>query len=222
MSHFPIHHASIAANPTASAAHFLGEAGEATIGGCPAPPPARDADGREVDGRLFVPAGAGERTVAQWAAQARWQLEPLLLKYGVDVYDAGTHLDLNPHLLCSRLLSSLLLLTAVLLAGHVHDYCVTWPMNGTNATQTDFTNPRAPVHVTEGNGGVPGLNGESSLVPGCSEGAAPWCRAHGTGGAYGRFTAPNATHLHYEHVVNNGGNVSDTWTIVQTAHGPFA
>ena len=108
MSHFPIHHASIAANPTASAAHFLGEAGEATIGGCPAPPPARDADGREVDGRPFVPAGAGERTVAPWAAQARWHLEPLLPNYWVDVYDAGTHLDLHPPPLCPPLLPPLL------------------------------------------------------------------------------------------------------------------
>ena len=34
--------------------------------------------------------------------------------------------------------------------------------------------------------------------------------------------AHNATHMTYEHVQNVDGNVSDTWTIVQHSHGPFA
>ena len=34
----------------------------------------------------------------------------------------------------------------------------------------------------------------------------------------GRWTAHNATHLTYEHVQNNGGNVTDTFTIVQHNH----
>ena len=47
------------------------------------------------------------------------------------------------------------------------------------------------------------------------------CRRHGTGGAYGRVTAWNATHLTYEHVQNNGGDVTDTFTLIQENHGPF-
>ena len=41
------------------------------------------------------------------------------------------------------------------------------------------------------------------------------------GGAYGRITAYNSTVLVYEHVVNNGGNVTDSITLVQHKHGPF-
>ena len=48
-----------------------------------------------------------------------------------------------------------------------------------------------------------------------------WCRLHGTGGAYGRWTAWNHTHLLYEHVENNGKRVGDAFTIVQPRHGPF-
>ena len=38
----------------------------------------------------------------------------------------------------------------------------------------------------------------------------------------GEGIAHNATHMTYEHVQNVDGNVSDTWTIVQHSHGPFA
>jgi hypothetical protein len=54
-------------------------------------------------------------------------------------------------------------------------------------------------------------------VTDCTDGVTPWCRVHATGGAYGRITAFNATHLRYEHVQNNGGAVTDTWTIVQVS-----
>ena len=42
-------------------------------------------------------------------------------------------------------------------------------------------------------------------------------------GVSGLYTLwKNATHMTYEHVQNVDGNVSDTWTIVQHSHGPFA
>jgi hypothetical protein len=48
-----------------------------------------------------------------------------------------------------------------------------------------------------------------------------FCRMQGSGGAYARITAYNASTLVYEHVVNNGGAVLDTWTVTQSHHGPF-
>jgi len=33
--------------------------------------------------------------------------------------------------------------------------------------------------------------------------------------------AYNSTTLTYEHVVNNGGAVTDEWTVTQSNHGPF-
>ena len=88
-------------------------------------------------------------------------------------------------------------------------------------TQTNYVEPKGIVHVTDGNGGVPGV-GADYVITDCADAGKPWCRKHGTGGAYGRVIAHNATHMTYEHVQNVDGNVSDTWVIVQHSHGPFA
>ena len=42
----------------------------------------------------------------------------------------------------------------------------------------------------------------------------------GTGGAYGRIEATPTT-LTYTRVANNGGKITDKWTITQHNHGPF-
>jgi hypothetical protein len=46
------------------------------------------------------------------------------------------------------------------------------------------------------------------------------CRVFGYGGAYGRITATPTT-LTYDRIANNGGSVTDTWTITQHNHGQF-
>lgn len=65
---------------------------------------------------------------------------------------------------------------------------------------------------------MPGVVGASTMNQDCSSAGAPWCRTHGTGGAYGRWIAHNATALTYQHVQNNGGNVTDQFTIIQNGH----
>ena len=75
------------------------------------------------------------------------------------------------------------------------------------------------VHITEGNGGVPGVPASFSATS-CTRDANSTCRMKGTGGAYGRITA-TATTLTYDRVANNGGKITDTWTITNTRHGPF-
>lgn len=193
-SHFPLHHATVSANLGASAAYYNGN----------------EAEHYATSGHEFVPtdcnASGCEETVGHFQLRVGSGLEPLMHKHGVDVYNAG----------------------------HVHDYCSTWPIcYDTNSKTADvcknngtaiksFKQPKGTVHVCEGNGGVPGVVGTSTLSLKCgSAGASDWCRAHGSGGAYGRLTAFNATHLRYEHVQNNGGDVTDTWTIVTDKHGPF-
>ena len=123
-------------------------------------------------------------------------LQPLFTKYGVDLYNAG----------------------------HVHSYESIYPLCNFKKGELcdgeqDFNEPKGTIHITEGNGGVPGTNGEFG-VTNCTE-PNGFCRMTGTGGAYARITAWNASTLTYEHVVNNGGKVTDEWTVTQSNHGPF-
>lgn len=207
-AHIPLYSADIAANLDKSAAHFLGEEGEHEIMGQPLPTQRYEPqpDGTVFmqpaalpphDGHLFAACPAAEPdclTVGQWQAQISNLLEPLLVKYGVDIFNAG----------------------------HVHSYTSMFPMVNGSQVGTDFTNPRAPVHIVEGNGGVPGTvsSAPSTLKPCTAKYSG--CRNTGTGSAYGRMTAWNATHLSYDHVANMDGKVMDSFTIVQTKHGPFA
>jgi hypothetical protein len=103
----------------------------------------------------------------------------------------------------------------------VHDYESTYPICGNGTVcQLNYNQPRGTVHICEGNGGVPGVPGDFSMVN-CTEPDAPWCRVHGTGGAYGRITIFNATTLRYDHVQNNGGQITDSFVIFQPKHAPF-
>jgi len=132
------------------------------------------------------------QTLGDWHLEVSAKLEPLLLKYGVDIFNAG----------------------------HIHNYEASWPMKNGTACQKDYNNPACPVYVVEGNGGVPGAPG-TCVLDDCS--GTDWCRVHGSEcGAYGRITITDAQTLRYDHVVNSNGNISDTFTIKQSSHGPFA
>jgi hypothetical protein len=68
--------------------------------------------------------------------------------------------------------------------------------------------------ILVGNGGVPNRNSTdkqwTNSLRGCSSSLYRVC---GTGGAYGRLLASNASVLQYEHVENPTGRVSDRWAI---------
>ena len=206
-SHFPLYHDGTASNSEASAAYYTGE----------------EAEKYSTSGHDFVPkrcdqeTGLCEQTVGEFQAsiqgylptlssatltlplpQASIQsyLDPVLHQYKVDVWNSG----------------------------HVHDYSSNWPICYNTTTKTSalclddhgqelrsFVHPRGTVHVTDGNGGVPGVVGAYDVSnKSCTQ---PWCRAHGDGGAYGRWITHDATTLRYEHVQNADGNVSDAWEI---------
>ena len=67
----------------------------------------------------------------------RWALEPLLLKFGVDLW----------------------------LGGHVHAYHRTWPVAKGHVTRRDYVDPTAPVHVLDGVGGCSGLTASFEKPP---------------------------------------------------------
>jgi hypothetical protein len=142
---------------------------------------------------------SGCKTVGDLRAESSKAIEPMLVRYGVDVYAAG----------------------------HSHIYGVTWPMVDDVAVQTNYSSPKATVYVTEGNGGVPGAPGTHKFTCGKANGAnadckQEWMRTYSTGGAYGRLRASNDSVLTYEHVFNNGnggkGQVMETWSITDATH----
>lgn len=199
MSHFPVFqnkqtniHTQTAANANMSAAHYTGDElmGEYAT------------DGSKMK---FEPCPADKpncQTVGEFQGIVSGYLHPLFRQYGVDVYNAG----------------------------HVHSYENTWPLcdfntgelcrDENNNTLKTFDEPRGTVHITEGNGGVPGVPAAFGVSACAGKGTFDGCRMMGTGGAYGRITATSTTFT-YDRIANNGGNVTDTWTITQHKHGQF-
>ena len=191
-SHFPLYHATVSQNMDASASYYIGEDPEsfATSGH----------EFKNIDEACLLAKGeetnpgeaCDDRTIGDMM-QAYEPLEKLLVKYNVDVYAAG----------------------------RVHDYNANYPICNGKVCQDangkpihNFINPKGTVHICEGNGGVPGAPGVYTLDLTCSK-TTPWCHSHGTGGAYGRIVAHNSTSLTYSHVQNNGGKVTDTFTLTK-------
>jgi len=185
-SHFPLYHDGVAANSEASAAWYTGE----------------ESEKYSTSGHSFLAkrceaeTGLCEQSVGEYQESIQSILDPLLHEYKVDVWNSG----------------------------HVHDYSSNWPicynktskasdvcLDDAGAPIKSFLRPKGTVHVTDGNGGVPGVVGTYGVSnTSCTQ---KWCRAHGTGGAYGRWITSDAKTLRYEHVQNADGNVSDSWEI---------
>eukprot|EP01044_Picomonas_judraskeda_P011093 COSAG03_NODE_1479_length_4013_cov_2.618804_3_plen_193_part_00 len=81
-------------------------------------------------GGALAAAQLGEQTAGAMQASMLADLEPLMLKYGVDIYAAG----------------------------HQHQYESMFPVKHGRPTAKNFVNPAAPVHFLTGNGGPPGID----------------------------------------------------------------
>jgi hypothetical protein len=116
-------------------------------------------------------------------------LEPLLQQYGVDL----------------------------VFAGHTHHYEVTWPVVKGAATQKDYLNPKATVHVQSGIAGT-GPGGDPFDVP-----QEDWerIRDKSFSPSYGKIVFHNATHLTYEQRFCANSSAFDSFTIEQQRHGAF-
>ena len=123
-------------------------------------------------------------SLAEANGGALGDLEPLFLKHGVDLYAAG----------------------------HKHLYESMWPTAHGAATQFNFTDPLAPVHVTSGCGGVP----TGDTFNGGAKQPFSRKRINGTEPGFGVLTAMNANVLVFEQRRNNDSAVVDTWTIIKT------
>ena len=124
-------------------------------------------------------------------------IEPLLLRYGVDVYASG----------------------------HDHFYQAAWPVGPHGAVPSkSYVAPRAPVHVLSGAGAAPAFGAERPRAGayGKDPTAAPaYLRTLINRWSYTRIAALNSSHFRFEQVDNINGTVLDTFTIVQFTHGPF-
>jgi hypothetical protein len=115
-------------------------------------------------------------------------LEQLLVKYGVDMY----------------------------FAGHTHHYERTYPVKDGVATQHDYMNPKATVHIQSGIGGVDG--NDPFDVP-----QQEWEAVRDTTFAvsYSKVFVYNDTHAKIQQIRAIDGSILDEFVIVQNQHGPF-
>jgi hypothetical protein len=103
------------------------------------------------------------QTVGKWRAQVQDGLEPLYLKYGVDLVGGGHH----------------------------HHYQATWPMSQSKLCQKNFDKPSCPVYFTEGGGGVPDRS-SNACKPAAFKSEWVRVNYNNCG-AYGRITATETT-----------------------------
>lgn len=181
-SHFPIYlSATIEGDhANASAAHYLSNEAEAA-------PVDSDEEFRSCKAN-------GERsackTVQELQAEKTSKLEPLFIKYDVDVYAAG----------------------------HSHIYGVTWPMVSNKATAKNYSNPSATVYITEGNGGVPGAPGKHTFTYPKTDWMRIH-GSGGAYGRLITSNSSTLTYEHVFNNGNDGkGEVMETWSITHASH----
>ena len=123
------------------------------------------------------------------------------------------------------------------LAGHYHEYESLWPSYNGVPTQKNFTNPRATVHVTAGNGGAPGPDHFTSVVNRTlvNRTKLPASRRRLDGGnatenayvsvsnsaGYLRLTLSNRSSATVEYVLASDSSVFDRFAVDASEHGPF-
>ena len=92
---------------------------------------------------------------------------------------------------------------------------VTLPIRNNEPVGVNLIEPKAPIHLTTGNGGPPSI---SRVAPSQVKN---WSLARSPLYSYTRLETSNATHLTWVQISNLDGTVIDTQTVVQHNHGPF-
>jgi acid phosphatase type 7 len=99
-------------------------------------------------------------------------------------------------------------------AGHIHAHESLYPLYNDTCMGRSFEDPKATVHILGGAAGAPGIVDTFGTPSPCTRATlAEW--------SYGAITVHNSTHLTYEHFFNSNNTLFDSFTIVQTNHGPF-
>lgn len=111
----------------------------------------------------------------------------------------------------------------VVIEAHEHSYERLWPVYNETVTQRDYENPKAAVHIVSGQAGC--NENDGACVNSIGDPLGPWSafRSSREGTySYGRLFAPNATHMLWQSVEAEAGEVEDEVWIVQESHGPRA
>ena len=100
--------------------------------------------------------------------------------------------------------------------GHTHHFERTWPVRDGAATQKDYLDPKATVHVQSGIAGVDGS--DPFDVP-----QEDWEAFRDTSFAvsYSKVTVLNDTHLQVQQIRAADGSLLDEFLLVQHKHGAF-
>ncbi len=103
----------------------------------------------------------------------------------------------------------------VALEAHQHSYEATWPVfNGTvynGSLAAPYTNAKAPIHIVSGGAGCD--EHTDTFGP---TGLGPWSAFRSSTYGYGRLTAYNHTHLHWQQMHANNGSVLHEIDIIRT------
>jgi len=130
-----------------------------------------------------------ESETIRWGFEnSLYGIEPLMLEFGVDLY----------------------------FAGHTHHYMRTWPVKKAQLMQTNYINPRGPVHIQSGIGGVDGPDEFHDPLRVYDA----W-RDESYAISFSRITVHNATHLTVSQHKGTDSSILDQFVIEQNNHGPF-
>lgn len=134
---------------------------------------------------------------------SRKDVEPLLLRYGVDLFTAG----------------------------HEHNYESMWPTRNLQPVQKNFEQPQAPIYVVDGAGGAPALDlfGGPGPFTRLQDSSWGWGRVTVHNASHLTYERVQNDRCRQQCQASEcpacglpAGAVLDSWTVHQLNHGPFA
>jgi len=134
---------------------------------------------------------------------SRKDVEPLLLRHGVDLFTVG----------------------------HEHNYESMWPTRNLQPVQKDFEQPRAPIYVVDGAGGAPTLDlfGGPGPFTRLQDSSWGWGRVTVHNASHLTYERVQNDRCRQQCQAAEcpecglpAGAVLDAWTVHQPSHGPFA
>lgn len=102
------------------------------------------------------------------------------------------------------------------MAGHMHYYESLYPSFNFKMVQSNFTNPKAPVHITSGNGGPPSADPFHGNCPAVNCTKIFSTRKQSKEFSYGKVYIYNNTHLKFQQVLNNNNSILDEIMIIKS------
>ncbi|XP_070536666.1 acid phosphatase type 7-like [Ptychodera flava] len=110
----------------------------------------------------------------------------------------------------------------IIIQGHEHSYERLWPVYKDKVFTTNYSNPRAPIHIISGSAGCNEFDGVcvNPMLGPRGDWSAFRAWLPGLYG-FGKLNIVNSTHVHWEQILALNGQVIDSAWIEQQHHGPF-